>query len=324
MAEWLYEAGIGEARAALVERGRIVRAAIEVDDGVHVGDVLDMRLVERLANATRGVVRDDRGVEALIDPLPRSAVEGASYRVRIDREAIAEPGRAKRARGTITDAALARGPDLRARVAAASVRTLSPHDPDALEEAGWSEFLDGAQRGEVDFAGGALRITPTPAMTLIDVDGWLPAADLAVAGTRAAAAAIIAFDIGGSIGIDLPTVTGKAARHVVDAALAEALPGIARTAINGFGFVQVVRPRPRASLIEHLRGDPAGHAARALLRRAERSGVVGATVVRASPAVAAAILPEWLARLGRTLGGAVTLRADASLGMDGGDVTRDR
>ena len=36
--EWLYEAGIGEARAALVEDDRIVEAAIEPDDdGLRVG-----------------------------------------------------------------------------------------------------------------------------------------------------------------------------------------------------------------------------------------------------------------------------------------------
>src|SRR4051794_16907223 len=38
LAEWLYEAGIGEARAALVEDGRILKARIELD-GVRAGTV---------------------------------------------------------------------------------------------------------------------------------------------------------------------------------------------------------------------------------------------------------------------------------------------
>ncbi|MEJ8631170.1 hypothetical protein P0F65_17835 [Sphingomonas sp. I4] len=48
MSEWLYEAGIGEARAALVEDGRIVQAAIELTGTLTVGTVAEGRLVELL------------------------------------------------------------------------------------------------------------------------------------------------------------------------------------------------------------------------------------------------------------------------------------
>ena len=47
MAEWLYEAGIGEARAALVEDGEIVEARIEREGkGPRVGAIVGARLVE--------------------------------------------------------------------------------------------------------------------------------------------------------------------------------------------------------------------------------------------------------------------------------------
>ena len=47
MAEWLYEAGIGEARAALVEDGRIIEARIEREgEGPRLGAILEARLAE--------------------------------------------------------------------------------------------------------------------------------------------------------------------------------------------------------------------------------------------------------------------------------------
>uniref|UniRef100_UPI003158D6C7 hypothetical protein n=1 Tax=Sphingomonas sp. H160509 TaxID=2955313 RepID=UPI003158D6C7 len=70
MPEWLYEAGLGEARAALMENDEIVEAAIELDDGnaLKVGLVARARLVELLPGR-RGRVALDGG-EALINHLP--------------------------------------------------------------------------------------------------------------------------------------------------------------------------------------------------------------------------------------------------------------
>ncbi|MEX7252847.1 hypothetical protein AB2D16_32835, partial [Pseudomonas aeruginosa] len=84
---------------------------------------------------------------------------------------------------------------------------LSPrsHETDALEAAGWSELLDEAASGEIVFPLGALRLSPTPAMTLFDVDGAPPLDTLAVAAAHAVARAIRRHGIGGSIGIDFPT-----------------------------------------------------------------------------------------------------------------------
>jgi hypothetical protein len=301
LAEWLYEDGIGEARAALVDDGRIVEAATQPDDaGPLVGGVHRARLIELLP-VRRGRVMLDGGGEALLGALPAGITQGAALAVAILREAIPEGRRLKPAKAMPSDLPPAPAPDLLARITATGhpVRQVRAHMADDLEAAGWSELLDEAMHGDIDFAGGALRMTPTPAMTLFDVDGAPPAAALALA------AAIRRHGIGGSIGIDFPTVAGKAERLAVAAAIDAALPmPFERTAVNGFGFLQIVRPRPRASLPERWRADPAAAAARALLRQIERAPPLADRRHRVARAVHAALAarPHWLAELARRTG----------------------
>ncbi len=301
-AEWLYEAGIGESRAALVEDGTIVEAAIELAGTLRLGAVARARLLE----ARPGRVRFDDGAEATLHPVPPGLTQGAALTVRIVREAIPEPGRPKLPRVAPTGDPPAPGPLLRERIAATGlpVRDLLPHQPDALEAAGWSELLDEATTGEIAFPGGALRLSPTPAMTLFDIDGDPPLGALALAGAEAAAAAIRRMGIGGSIGIDFPTLSGKAERQAVAAVIDAALPPpFERTTVNGFGFLQIVRPRPRASLPELLRADPVAAAARAALRRIEREPPTAPRRHRLPPSVLTRIEAEgWDAELVRRTG----------------------
>ena len=182
---------------------------------------------------------------------------------------------------------------------------MQPHQPDALEAAGWSELLAEAATGEIDFPGGQLRMSVTPAMTLFDIDGAPPLEPLAIAGGVAAARAIRRFGIGGSIGIDFPTLPDKASRNRVVGAFDAALPQpYERTAINGFGFLQIVRRRPRASLPERLAFDPHAAELRAVLRRIERAGPTD-PIDHRLPAPLIAMLdrrPDWLAALHRRTG----------------------
>ncbi len=302
MAEWLFEAGIGESRAALVEGGRIVEAAIELPGTLRFGTVTRARLLE----ARPGRVRLDDGAEATLHPVPTGLTQGGALTVRIVREVVPEPGRTKLPRAAPTDDPPAPGPTLRDRIAATGhpVRDLLPHQPDALEEAGWSELLDEATTGEIAFPGGALRLSPTPAMTLFDIDGVLALGALALGGAQAAAAAIRRMGIGGSIGIDFPTLSGKAERQAVAAVIDAALPPpFERTTVNGFGFLQIVRPRPRASLPELLRADPVAAAARASLRRIEREPPTASRRHRLPPPVLLRIEAEgWDAELVRRTG----------------------
>jgi hypothetical protein len=324
LAEWLYEEGIGENRAILVEweadssHPFILEAEIELPGAPRTGSVIDARLAAILIPGRRAIAATADG-DVLVEPLPPGMSEGKRVRIEIVREAIAEPGRPKRAKGRISESPLREAPPLAARIGLALPPPLV--GPDSFEEAGWSETLEQAASGEIPFAGGALRMSLTPAMTLFDVDGTLPAADLAVKGAAAAAASIRRFGIGGSIGIDLPTLASRSERQAAAAAIDLVLPPpFERTAVNGFGFVQIVRPRARASLPEIMRTDPAGAAARALLRRAERTSGAGERVLTAAPAVVARLEehPEWLEILGRRVGASIALRADPGLAISAG------
>lgn len=308
MPEWLWERGIGEARAALVEDDRIVEATIELDEGLRVGAILSARR----AAIDRVTLAD--GAELQLVTSPRGVPQGATLTVEIVREAIPEAGRAKLPRCAPTDAGPRAAPDLHDRIAATGhpIREVRAHEPDALEAAGWSELLDEATSGEIVFSNGALRMSPTPAMTLFDVDGAAPLDALAIAAAGAVAQAIRRHGIGGSIGIDFPTLAGKAARQAVAAAIDSHLPApFERTAMNGFGFLQIVRPRPRASIPELLRSDPVAAAARAALRTLERTPPGSPRTLRVAPPVLAYLTarPTWLAELARRTGVAPRLES---------------
>ncbi|MDP9422119.1 MAG: ribonuclease [Pseudomonadota bacterium] len=309
MPEWWIERGIGETRAALVEDGRIIEARILREGVVPAGSVLEARLKRSGRNAI--AVADDQ--EYLLPKGASGVTEGAPLNIEVTREALGGSEPWKRPLARITEEAARQAPALQG---------LEARSRD-LDQAGWMDLLDEARSGIVRFPGGELRVSLTPAMTLIDVDGQRPPPELAVAGARAAAEALRRHGVGGSIGIDLPTVEGKSARHAAAAAVDEVLPQpFERTTVNGFGFLQIVRPRSHASLFE-LAADRAPFEARALLRRA--GGEVGSMRLAAHPAVIAVLEanPGWIERLSRRVGGTVTLRSDSSIAMSAGYAERD-
>ena len=320
MAEWLIERGIGETRAALIEAGAIAEMRIVREGGPRAGEIWDARLKAKLG-ARRGIVLlGDH--EALLEPLPADLAEGGLVRVIVAREPIPERGRPRLAK-------------VRAQGAAGAVpgRITAPaFDPpsaralghgEALDHYGWGEAIAQAESGHVAFTGGSLAIVPTPAMTTIDIDGDLPAVDLAMAGVRAAVAAIRRFDIGGSICIDLPTLRDKVARQAAGDLVDSLLPQpFERTAVNGFGFLQIVRPRPRASIIELVQNARLETAALALLHLAARTPGAGPRTLTAAPRVV-----TWLrahaplvTELERRIGAQVVLAEDAALALQAGHV----
>lgn len=323
MAEWLYEAGIGEARAALVDDGDIVEARIEREgEGPRLGAIVGARLIEAGRGGKGALVALDwpGDPQATLAGLPSSTATGARLIVEITRMALRERGRDKPARARMAEAGavLADGPDLRARIAASGIPVVDIHStgPDLLEQAGWSEVIDCVRTGHWSFAGGALWVDATPAMVLIDVDGEGDALALAKTGAKAAAAVIRRCDIGGSIGIDFPSLPDRAGRLAVDAVVDAALPQpFERTAINGFGLMQIIRRRERPSLVEQICLDPVATDAALLLRQAERAAGTGPLTLTARRGVVdhIAARPAWIDMLQHRTGRPVRLEADATM-----------
>lgn len=315
--EWVIERGIGETRAALIDQDRIIEARIELEGAVPAGSVIAARITDIGTNGRNAVATDQKGAEYL---LPRGATgnaQGASLSIEVTRETIPGSEPWKRSLARVSDKDVQPAASLAKRLAGREL--VFPGASDALGDVGWDDLIDEARTGIVKFAGGELRLSPTPAMSLIDVDGFLPPEELAIIGARQAACAIRRLDIGGSIGIDLPTSGNKVARQAAADAIDANLPQpFERTAVNGFGFVQIIRPRARPSLAE-LAQDRSAFEARALLRRAalERAG---AKTLAAHPAVIALLEQnrDWLDRLSKQVGGAVGLRSDAAISMSGG------
>ncbi|QDM40582.1 ribonuclease [Altererythrobacter sp. TH136] len=308
---WLVEQGIGEERALQYRNGRAVSARLRWPGGLEAGLVADAVLVERAKGAFRGRARFSGGEDALVDRLPPDASEGAPLGLEVTRAAVTERKRGKLAQARPTDADPRPAPTLAETLPDFSVVRRFP-------DGAWDELWSEAWEGDVTFPGGALQFAPTAAMTLIDVDGPLAARALALAAVPALAASLTRFDLGGSIGVDFPTLAAREDRKAVDALLGQALSGWAheRTAMNGFGFVQLVARQTGPSLLHRLAFDRAGAAARKLLRDAEGLAGAGAVLLAAHPAVVAALLPEWLTELAQRTGREVRVQpaADVALG----------
>jgi ribonuclease G len=307
--EWLCEKGIGESREALIENDEIVEARISLEGIVGAGTIIEAKLIDAGRNG-RNAIAVAEGQEYLLRETPRGISEGTEFDLEVMRSKIPGTEPWKRPLGRAAQPLSAGDRSSEFRVASAG---------DRLGAVGWNDLIEEARNGVVRFAGGELRISPTPAMTLIDVDGHLPPDELAVTGAREAAKAVRRLDIGGSIGIDLPTAGSKAARQEAAAAIDAVLPQpFERTAVNGFGFVQIVRPRRQASLVE-LAQDRARFEARTLLRQIAFEPA-GPKRIVAHPSVVAVLESrrDWLDTLARQIGGTVELRADLSLPMSGG------
>jgi hypothetical protein len=315
--EWLVEAGIGETRAILVEQGEIRAARVQWDEGLLPGLVAEAQVVALAQGGKRGTARFADGNEALVDQLPAGTSDGTRLMLRISRAAIAERGRGKLAQARPAPGEAPRpAPPLIDTLGPEPARTVSAIST-AFDAAGWPDLVSEALWGTIDFSGGSLIVSPTPAMTLIDVDGAMAPSALALAAVPVIVAACARFDLAGSIGIDFPTLAAKAERQAVDSALADALAESGfrgeRTAMNGFGFVQLVSRLERPSMVALYAARPVAAAARMLLRRAERVAEPGTLLLTAHPAVRRAMKSAWLDDLARRTARDLRWAEDAGL-----------
>jgi len=313
LAEWLIERGIGETRAILVEKEQVVAAAMQWPEDIPLGTTT-ARLIRRTKGSSRGLAQTAAGIEINVSGLPGDASEGREIALRITRTPIAERGRYKRAQGVYQRADASRREDAPSPLPDGRIVHRFP-------QGAWEDVWTDAWSGEIAFAGGSLIASLTPAMTVIDIDGDLPPRELALAAVPALGDLVRRFGLGGSIGIDFPTLAEKAQRRAVDEALGAALDGWPqeRTAMNGFGFVQLVARLEGPSLLHRLHFRRASAAARMLLRRGELAEGTGPRLLlRAHPAVADRLDDAWLAELARRSGREVVIERDPALALEAG------
>lgn len=305
----LIETAPGATRA-LELAGDVVLAAhlARDDDPLPLGLIAPTRLISR--DGRRGTAAI-AGAQALVEPVPADWHQGETRLAQVVREGWSDGVREKQARLALHPGPTSPAPTLAQRLPGAAL--LPAHGPDRLGEAGWDAVVEEAVSGRISFAGGQLLLSPTPAMLVIDVDGPGGAQALAEAAALAVAAAVRRLGLGGPIVVDFPTLGGRAARAAVDAILAQNLPApFEKTGMNGFGLVQIIRPRTRRSLVDEARRP--GFAALELLRRAQR--LLGPVQIAAAPAVIAWLhdRPALIAQLARITGGAVQLVAQDGAG----------
>lgn len=307
--EWLIEEGIGETRALLIEGEQVRAARLYWTGELRTGDRLSGKLTAKLAGTRRGIALLPNGSEALVDHLPRGVTEGQTIDITITRAALAERGRLKRAQARVAGADSPATPSLDGR----TMRRF----PAGL----WEEVWHAASSASLDFPGGEILLSVTPAMTVIDVDGIGAPRDIALAAVPAIARALRWFDLGGNIGIDFPTLVAKADRRAVDEALEAALADWPheRTAMNGFGLVQLVARLEGPSLLHRFAITRRSAAARVALRRAEIAADDGAgrtLLLTVHPALKSKLKAEWLTDLSRRTGREVRVETDPGLAIE--------
>lgn len=321
MADWLVEHGIGEDRAVLCDHGRILESRVYRRGMLGPGHVSDARLVSRAKGSKRGTVQFASGEEALVSGLAVSASEGSTIRCKIVRSQVPEKNRRKLACAVPTGDAPTAADTLFDQLTA---QGLEPKLVRRFPDCDWDELWLEAWNGAVSFDGGELIFADTPAMMLIDIDGGSnggpDARLLALSAVTPIAESIGRFDLSGSIGIDFPTLQAKTDRKAVDQAIGAALDHWPheRTAMNGFGFVQIAARFERPSLIQHIQHARAASAACLLLRKAEHVSEPGALQINCHPAVAGKLQDAWLAELSRRTGREVRTAVDPSLALEAG------
>jgi ribonuclease G len=350
----LWDTGPGEIRAGLILDGKLAEFRIirqRRQKALYAaGEFYTARIVEKRKD--KALVTLGGGVDAVLEKA-QSYAEGALIAVEMVRSAIPEPGRWKLplvrhapSKSAQAEAAWHFSDEpwiVFLRKAAISVdeiycndaasanevrADLGDHDkpvridPQAIGYADFECLIDQAVEGAFPIPGGMLSVERTRAMTMIDIDGSGDPMALNLEAAREIPRLLRLLDIGGQIGIDFLALPDRQTRLAVDVALADACATLGqhqRTAINGFGFAQIVRPRSGPSIPEILCGTTPGRLnlesrAVALLRDAGRSVGHGKRQLIAKPAIIDLIRqwPEETGALHFSLGVEIELVPDPS------------
>ena len=292
---WLDDAP-GERRAALVEDGQIVEIHIQREGQFAVGEIGTAR-VDRKTKAGAYLTAED-GREMLV----RRAVmppEGSKAIYHITRAAIAEPGLVKLAEARLIDELPSPLPNAETlwetRLQATGAET--------RRNADISEGFELALAGASQAGDATISFQRTKAGLIFDIDGTGDPMAINIAAAGEIARLLRLYQVGAMAMIDFIAVEAKQDRQAIADAFRTASISDPRpyesTAVNGFGMMQIVRARPRPSVLDILFGTRIASLsdetqALWLLRQASASSGFGARTITAPTAVATLLAaPDW-------------------------------
>lgn len=305
----------GERRAAVVENGNIVEIHIQRDALWALGEC-GVGRIDRKTPSGAYVVADDGSTLLLRSKINQP--DGARISFQLTREAIAEPGRHKPPeillRDSVTSPLIGKDALWDARIASLGQSAMNAPTADGF---------DVAIAGQSHVGDVSISFQRTKAGLVFDIDGIGDAFAINMGATTEVARLLRLYQVGAIALIDFVSMESKAQRTQIaeafDAAsLADPRP-FERTAINGYGMMQVVRARPRPSVLDHLFGTRIAALsdetqAYWLLRAVAQSTGFGARTVTAQPDVATLLQSErwaaWRGQAARLAGAEMLVVAD--------------
>lgn len=305
----------GERRAALVENGQIVEIHIQRDAEWVLGEHGAGR-IDRKTPSGAYVIADN-----ISELLLRSKIaepDGARVQFEVTREAIAEPGRIKPPEILLCDSGAAR-PSQKDAVWEARLMLLGETSvPASIAEGFDIAIASQSQVGDV-----TVSFQRTKAGLVFDVDGIGNAIEINQIAAKEIARLLRLYQVGAMVMIDFVSMESKTQRtqiaEIFDTASAVDPRPFERTAINGYGMMQVVRARPRPSVLDHLFGTRIAALsddtqAYWLLRAVAQSSGFGPRNVTARPDVASILESQkwaaWRAQAVRAAGSDMVVVAD--------------
>ncbi len=315
---WLDDAP-GERRAALVRDGHIVEIHIQRDQNFAVGEVGSARVDSK--TKTGAYLTADDGRQMLVRR-GTGLTEGSNAIFQITREAIAEPGLVKLAEAQLIDAL----PSCLPTAQSLWEKRLNATGRQIRRHADISDAFACALSGSTQAGDAIISFQRTKAGLVFDIDGTGDPMAINIAAAREIARLLRLYRVGAMVMIDFIAVESKQDRQVIadafrDASIDDPRP-FESTAVNGFGMMQVVRARPRPSVLDILFGTRIAvlsdeTQALWLLREASRSDGFGARTITAPLPVATLLsAPEWQKQrqlCERMTGAPLAIVADAAM-----------
>ena len=305
----------GERQAAIVEDGNIVEIHIQREALSALGEYGSGR-IDRKTPSGAYVIADDGS--ALLLRSKMGIPEGARVLFEVTREAMAEPGRNKPPEISLRDYL----PDpLPEKDVLWDARLASLGQP--VAKGSVAEGFDLAIAGQSQLGDATVSFQRTKAGLVFDVDGIGDAFAINRIAATEIARILRLYQVGAMVMIDFVSMESKVQRtqiaEIFDASSAVDSRPFERTAVNGYGMMQVVRARPRPSVLDHLFGTRIAALsvetqAYWLLRAVAQSSGFGLRTVTAQPDVAILLQSErwteWRAQAMRLAGAEMRVVAD--------------